>query len=71
MGKINWEKFDMKKLNAIAKGLYNNPKSTEWRAEYSDLTREEKEAVKRIIGMNETGVGENPNREELQNALNE
>ncbi len=71
MAKIDWKKFDMKKLNAIAKGLYNNPKSQEWRGEYSALTREEKDAVKRIIGMNETGVGANPNEKELQSVLSE
>ena len=68
---INWEKLDVKKINKIAKGLYTNPESKDWRSEYASLSKEEKEAVKYTISMNITGTEDKQKYNKTRSILNE
>lgn len=68
---IDWKKIDNKKITSIAKGLYKNPKSPEWRSEYSKLSRNEKDAVKYLLDTSDLGLGANENGREITKLLNE
>ena len=68
---INWKNIDVKEITKIAKGLYKNPNSKDWRNEYASLTREEKEAVKYTISMNITGAEDKQTLKKMQSVLEE